>query len=461
MGMEGRINELHRTVDSPYMQDAREVEMKLHIYLDEEPLVVDRENYLMNLELLEELSTSEDTPIGSITANELSVQLFNEEAIFDPSNNESPFYGKIATNIPIEVYIRENFNNTDWLLLGTYYVSDWQTNTETMVVDITAYDELYHLLGRQLPVHPIYRNITVSDFLTNLLESLGIPKKNLIIDVKLNAYTMPYAYPAEGSLRDTLQPLTEAFLFYFYQDRLGRFCAKHLSSVSDEILTWDSDFIYSAECSKSLLRSYSGINVVYEEKAESEVVELAKIEDAVLPKGVSDFTGVLPSEGPIYNLEYVKFNYTTPLNVIGLLYNAWQLGISIENPNKSEVTASFSVYGSYLQTVTSTVVRATDETMVGRIGEKFLNINNPYIGSKAQAERISKTLLSYQMADDSLLEISHRGNPQIALGDTIELQLAATPKNYMVISQGLSYDGSLTGKSKLVFAGMGGYKHAL
>ena len=180
MGMEGRINELHRTVDSPYMQDVREVEMKLHIYLDEEPLVVDRENYLMNLELLEELSTSEDTPIGSITANELSVQLFNEEAIFDPGNNESPFYGKIATNVPIEVYIRENFNSTDWLLLGTYYVSDWQTNTETMIVDITAYDELYHLLGRQLPVHPIYRDITVADFLTNLLLSVGITKKNLL-----------------------------------------------------------------------------------------------------------------------------------------------------------------------------------------------------------------------------------------------------------------------------------------
>lgn len=459
--MEGRINELHRTVDSPYMQDVREVEMKLHIYLDEEPLVVDRENYLMNLELLEELSTSEDTPIGSITANELSVQLFNEEAIFDPGNNESPFYGKIATNVPIEVYIRENFNSTDWLLLGTYYVSDWQTNTETMIVDITAYDELYHLLGRQLPVHPIYRDITVADFLTNLLLSVGITKKNLLIDAKLSTYTMAYAYPAEGSLRETLQPLSEAFLFYFYQDRLGRFCAKHLSSVSAEILPWDADFVYSAECTKSLLRSYSGVNVVYEEKAESEVQELAKIEDASMPRGVTDFTGVLPSTGPVFNLEYVKFDYTTPLNVTRLLYNAWQLGVSIENPNKDVVTASFSVYGSYLQTVTSTVVKATDATMVGRIGERLLSISNPYIGSKDQAERISKTLLAYQMADDSLLEVSHRGNPQIALGDTIELQLTNTPKNYMVISQGLSYDGSLTGKSKLVFAGMGGYRDAL
>ena len=340
-------------------------------------------------------------------------------------------------------------------------MSDWQTNTETMIVDITAYDELYHLLGRQLPVHPIYRDITVADFLTNLLLSVGITKKNLLIDAKLSTYTMAYAYPAEGSLRETLQPLSEAFLFYFYQDRLGRFCAKHLSSVSAEVLPWDADFVYSAECTKSLLRSYSGVNVVYEEKAESEEQELAKIEDASMPRGVTDFTGVLPSTGPVFNLEYVKFNYTTPLNVTRLLYNAWQLGVSIENPNKDVVTASFSVYGSYLQTVTSTVVKATDATMVGRIGERLLSISNPYIGSKDQAERISKTLLAYQMADDSLLEVSHRGNPQIALGDTIELQLTNTPKNYMVISQGLSYDGSLTGKSKLVFAGMGGYRDAL
>lgn len=459
--MERCINELHRTVVSPYHQDSREVEMKLHIYFEEEPLVVDRDNYLMNLELLEELAASGTHPIGSITSNQVSIQLFNGGGIFEPGNNESPYFGLINTNIPIEIFIREVFNDTSWISMGLYYVADWKTNTETQVVDITANDELHSLLSAEVPVHPVYRDITVSDFLVKLLTSLGVPKERLSIDPKLAVQNMPFAYPLQGKISETLQQLSEAFLFYFYLDREGKYCAQCLATDTDCVDNWDEDFVYSISNDKSLLRNYSGVSTVYEEKSESEVIELARMDDVVLPQGKTVFEGIMPSKGPVFNLEYVKFEHTAPLDVQQYLYNAWQIGVGLENPKRDSVTVNLALYGTYLETVTSTMVTSKSDTMLQRIGEKNLEVTNPYLCSRTQAVRNSNTLLEYQLNEDSLLTVLHRGTPEVSLGDTVNLSVNGTPERRLVISQKLTYDGSLTGESEVVVTGIGGTRNAL
>ena len=120
--------QLNRTIEnSPYDNDVRYIDVEIRIYFDEEPLVINRDNYLVSFNMLEEL-TNDSEIYGYISSNEFDFELYNENDMFTITNENGPYYGKIDTNVKVEVKIREDISDSEFTTLGTYYVTDWICN---------------------------------------------------------------------------------------------------------------------------------------------------------------------------------------------------------------------------------------------------------------------------------------------------------------------------------------------
>ena len=60
--------QLNRTIEnSPYDNDVRYIDVEIRIYFDEEPLIINRDNYLVSFDMLEEL-TNDTELVAVITA---------------------------------------------------------------------------------------------------------------------------------------------------------------------------------------------------------------------------------------------------------------------------------------------------------------------------------------------------------------------------------------------------------
>ena len=165
-----------------FNNDVRCIDVQLKIYFDSEPLIVTKDNYLISFNILEELSSDGSTPFGSISSNELDFSLFNVDDIFTPTNENGPYYGNIETNTKVEILIREEMNDTDWIKMGTFYVYDWKCNQGDSVVTVTCNDKLQQLLKLPMPIYMVKQNISVKQFLTELFKNIGLNTMDFSID---------------------------------------------------------------------------------------------------------------------------------------------------------------------------------------------------------------------------------------------------------------------------------------
>ena len=68
--------QLNRTIEnSPYDNDVRYIDVEIRIYFDEEPLVINRDNYLVSFNMLEELTNEAIEIINNYSNSEFLKEL--------------------------------------------------------------------------------------------------------------------------------------------------------------------------------------------------------------------------------------------------------------------------------------------------------------------------------------------------------------------------------------------------
>ena len=71
------------------------IDFKLEIYFDTIPTEITRDDYIVQVDGLEELSTDDTNPLGCVSANDITIELINTDGIFSPNYEDGPYYGKI------------------------------------------------------------------------------------------------------------------------------------------------------------------------------------------------------------------------------------------------------------------------------------------------------------------------------------------------------------------------------
>lgn len=429
-----------------FNNDVRCIDVQLKIYFDGEPLIVSKDNYLISFNLLEELSSDSDNPLGAISSNELDFSLYNPNDIFTPTNEESKYYGKIETSIKVELFIREELANTDWIKLGTFYVHDWKCDQGSAVVNITCNDKMQQIIKLPMPLYMVKQDVSVKQFLSELFISAGLTSGQFNIDVNLENQKLKYAYPLYGNLGLTLADIAKTQLCYIYINRDDVICVKSIKTITSSISTFsDDNQILECKLNKSLLQEYSTVNVTYCTKSISDNDVMIELKEQDVLPGINELNNMIIEKGPMFLPAHCLCEALNDTYVCDIAYTPWDISLKLNNTfNKSQLV-DLSIYGSVINTDAKSYLTGVNEHLVTRMGELPLEITGEYMDSEVHANNVKDIMLGYISNPTPTLELYVRGNPVINVGDVITINNVTNKihKDVVVLRQEFSFNDGL------------------
>lgn len=423
------------SASSYYDKSTRHILGKLEIFFDgyeNEPITIDMSNYLIDYQIVEEASAEDKNPLGAISANELTFTLTNFKGIFSPSNVNGPYYGKIKTGVMVKPYIKPD-NAINWTPLGVYFVSDWSSKMGSATAFVTCCDVIQDLLLSPMPDLDVKLNVTFASYIKYVLRMYGFA--NAEVDEKLNML-LPYGFIAYDKTPDLLQAIVEASMSILVATRLGSLAVKKLRRSTPVATFTDSNQLISVDIEQSIIKTYNGVKLTYVIPQLSEDREVLVVDNLGIPKGTTTHNLIKYSK-PVFNISAVAISGDVP-SVIEK-YTSTNFGIMLVTRLDAEesTSAKLSVTGKNIDLV---------EQELNDGLTNMLEVYNPYIQISNYAANYKESLTNFVNADIPVLELTVRGNPDITIGDTVEVHSAKYKIDFVGIVKRtvLKYSGNLT-----------------
>lgn len=423
------------SASSYYDKSTRHILGKLEIFFDgyeNEPITIDMSNYLIDYQIVEEASAEDKNPLGAISANELTFTLTNFKGIFSPSNVNGPYYGKIKTGVMVKPYIKPG-NAINWTPLGVYFVSDWSSKMGSATAFVTCCDVIQDLLLSPMPDLDVKLNVTFASYIKYVLRMYGFA--NAEVDEKLNML-LPYGFIAYDKTPGLLQAIVEASMSVLVATRLGSLAVKKLRRSTPVATFTDSNQLISVDIEQSIIKTYNGVKLTYVIPQLSEDREVLVVDNLGIPKGTTTHNLIKYSK-PVFNISAVAISGDIP-SVIEK-YTSTNFGITLVTRLDAEesTSAKLSVTGKNIDLV---------EQELNDGLTNMLEVYNPYIQISNYAANYKESLTNFVNADIPVLELTVRGNPDITIGDTVEVHSAKYKIDFVGIVKRtvLKYSGNLT-----------------
>ena len=422
---------------SPYYdKQTRHILGKLEVFFDgyeNEPITIDMSNYLIDYQVVEEASAEDKNPFGAISANELTFTLTNFNSIFSPSNVNGPYYGKIKTGIMVKPYIKPADETVDWTPLGVYFVSDWNSKMGSATAFVTCYDVIQELLLSPMPDLDVKLNVTFANYIKYVLGMYGFT--NAEVDETLNVL-LPYGFIAYDKTPDILQAIVEASMSILVATRLGPLAVKKLRRSTPVATFTDSNQLISVNVEQSIIKTYNGVKLTYVIPQLSEDREVLVVDNLGIPTGTTTHNLIRYSK-PVFNISAVALSGNVP-SVIEK-YTSTNFGITLVTRLDAEESTSSKL------SVTGKNIDLVDQELNDGL-TNMLEVYNPYIQVSNYADSYKATLTNFVNADIPVLELTVRGNPDIIIGDTVEVHSTKYKIDFVGIVKRtvLKYSGNLT-----------------
>ena len=420
-----------------YSEINRELEGKLHVYFDgpeQEPITIDKNNYLVSMEILEEAMTSSNTPWGNVSANELSITLHNEGDIFNPYNASSILYGKIQSGIKVECFIRPtSAEDYDWDPLGIFYVIDWVTTAGGMTVDVICYDRVKDVLGSQQVKMPVIRNISEKDFIQSFFDLLGVP---VVVDDALTQI-LPLGYILKEN-KDVLNDFIAGMCVFIFCDHAGEIKVQSMrKKLTTSHTITDDDQIVDIKAQQGVSLDYDGVQIILRTPQLSDSIEILNMKDTKVPVGGISFQACLFSSTPVAQIELGHSSRTGWGRFKISRASSVDVDFSIENLTEVDFVDTISLWGRVVETA---------GTEWATEGANLLKHDSIYCQTEERFESLKTFLTSFVRASLPLVEVVVRGNPQFEIGQKI--LVASTRFNVwfegVLIRQKLRFDGGMS-----------------
>lgn len=179
---------------------------------------------IIGIKLLEEREVSQASlPVGNISANEIEIQLNNEDRTFDAGNTDSPLYGLLKPNRRIRAWlgIEKAGGVQEMVPLGTFWSGDWSAPEDDVVARTTGRDRLELLRETEYVLDGVVPDLSLYDLAVDVLTDAGLTAEEYWVDDELKDYIIPYVALKPQSHREALRKIAEACLGQVYCDRLG------------------------------------------------------------------------------------------------------------------------------------------------------------------------------------------------------------------------------------------------
>ena len=416
-----------------YVQDAlnsdvRQLKPKIHMYIngnDKTPLVL-YDDMIIDMDISEELTTGVDKIIGNVCSNELSFTLYNENDNFTITNEEGMYSSKMKTGIKIEVFICVKLpDNTFYdINMGVFYMDDMKTSSNTQSANITAYDRLYSILDKPIPIIPLLINKPIYSIYEELFDALGYVKN---IDYKIDntlSDIVDFGFLPDTTIGEALSSLSESCGAIVTVDRYNCIVVKNQLNLNNSNIELSADNqILEIENIPSISNSYSSVNIKSircNVKDSSE--ELLKLEDITLPPGITELKNMKLKNGPILYVTAIEVKHGFDVSVIDYTLNSYDVNLTLHNKS-GESNVSITIWGICLDTVEQSFIKVNEDID----NNKSMTINCALPRKQESLYEYADFLLQLGSGLSSSISLLVRGNPTITLLDIIDIN---TPNQY-------------------------------
>jgi len=377
---------------------------------------------LESMNLLEEMFAENSTPLGAVSSNELVLSILNQNKDFSPSNVSSPYYNELLPNIPLDVYVGIKLLSgvIEYLALGTFYTTDWETPSNSLMANIVCNDRLFNLFNSPMPQIPIQENINMSTMFTILFTAMGLTAKQFEVDAL--PYGVSIAALPEGeavTIRSGLQQMSEQGLCNVFVSRKdGKIRVLRNNNVEPVSYTWtDSDMIINADIQTKYSNIMSQVEITYHVPHVGEQVSVLSLENVEIPIGGIIFSSLF-FDSVIGDVENVKLIGAINSTIDSMTIGAKSISLTISNTGVAE-TVAIEVYGRSITTIDA-IYTVTDTAMQAIIGNvKFTVPNTEYIQSREEATIRAQKILSLVTDTSAYVQIEARGDPAVELINSI------------------------------------------
>lgn len=431
--------------------DERYITPTVKIYFDgpdQEPMIFSEDD-IIDINIVEEIANETDTPIGNVCSNELNLELLNKNHIFTLTNKDSILSGKILPNVKCEVLFNVYVDdmNFETIKMGTFYLEDCKSSSNTLSTIITAYDRLYGLYDLTAPDIPIQHNIRVNDLFGLFFNKLGLSKnKDYIIDDSLSSI-INIAWLEDSKVGNCIKSLSTSCACIVYVNRNNQIVVKDQLKLNkyDYVLSEDtqiSDIVnvpaYNEMCSSVELEyNIPSVN--------NDMVEVLNISEFTLQPGINKLSNLKFSKSPVQNITGIEVIQGSNVFIYDYLVNANSMDLELNNMQGQEQTVSIKVYGITIDLTTAYIIKKDDE-LVNTIGERPMHVTSYLLQDNNISQEYTNVLLSMVTNFGSTMDIALRGNPLIEIADIINISAptysiveSVIPiKNTYSLSDGLS-----------------------
>lgn len=396
--------------------DNRNITVKIEMYFDgySNPPETFTKDQIGSFKLLEEAYSDSQSPLGTVSSNEIEIVIENINGRFNSKNQDSDLYNKLKSGIKIIPYFGLILESgTEWLQLGEFYSTDLLADTNDLEATIYANDILYTLMQEDTPLMPGIEDTTVSELFEILFKSLGLDESDYIIDLRYN-YPINLGWYIGETVGSTFETLAEAGSCNVIATRDGKIKveSKFTKMASQVTLDGDSQII-SLDIPQRYLETYNTVAAKYTiPSVSTDKALVLEIKNFRVPRGINTYNNIKFNDGPIDAVESIVLDGSVSSNIINHEVGSNGLNLVIKNENETE-KVDLKVYGYKINSVETKLV-------VGdRSDDKKLKLENHLIQNEEAARNFSNLLINLYRSPSNTIHIDLRGNPAIEINDVI------------------------------------------
>lgn len=384
------------------------------------------------------------------------IVLDNHDGFFTPGSG-SVVDGYVLPRRPLRLYAGFNGQTVPVFVGLTEKLPRLDTKAGTATFHCV--DFLDSLFNRPLDESTMFVNKRTDEILADLLELLGLLPGQYVLDVAVN--TIPFAYFEKGTkFGDAARKLMQAELGRLYMDELGliRF-RNRVGFNGDSVHTFNGSNTVSRERSTQ----DDVINVV-EVRAKPRAVQdkqpiYQSSQSIAIPAGGSmpvwaDFNDPVtsvdtPVQGVTSNTSYYVARSSdstdAPLVTTGLSVSSFDVFATsakavIANSNAFPVyLTEVELWGTPAKVIggedNEIYLRKQDDDSVAKYDEHVKQIENDFLQSESEAERVADMILYRQSEFGSTYNLSVKGSPAFQLDDIVTVDDGGTQGKFVLLGQ--------------------------
>lgn len=437
------------STDAMYNAPSRSVQCKIEIHFGYdrlEPLKHPEEvriltvypnDYLMDMQVLEELCSAEAEPFGRCTANELTFTLYSPDGMFDPANATGEYSSRIVSGMMCKVFVKPDEDDASWDPLGVFYVTEWRTNVVEHTVFVTAHDKLYFALlekGDGVLYGGLIVDETLGAYLRTTLDYYGVA-----VTVEDSAYTqqrLPFAVVYDDYANNLSSALLAA-LSSCWCDHNGS-CIARSWRIPRAVRTTLADYnqIISMSGLSSSLAAYRNVTVPMYTFTEGAPQELCTAADVPVIAGSSNMTSVpLFKARPVVRLSNIGVVSTTPISITAVEMVLKTCFINFDA--SASGTATFTLYGTTAEKQTYDAADASSNAFI---------VDSSFVQTNDTRQQVTAAASQYTECSTQTYTLHTRGNPLLNLGDVVAVSSQAYNVDFtgIIARQRFVYNGALS-----------------